>query len=611
MKVAFLDDDLICPELKQCDDSVSRILNDDTSPEFSITLKYIRDKHPDIASDDIDSVLAFMNSTFFFENVIKNHTYHERFSETFRAQLVESIELIEGKQKYFQPFLSFFNDHNRFEVTKMTRRPINNSELSDYDVIIMDIMMNDHFDNDFSGLAEYLGGIYAAGGCSALFLISSRPELDDEKELLRKEAKISSLNFYILKKSVDLVSPSAPIRIELAYEQMLKAKSAGKMLREFSLDFERAISEATENTLKNLWCLDFPYLQQMYMCTQNENVPYSEHLLSTLSYKLLESLEKNITLNTSFCNLKNTLCSSHEKYIGFSNESEISMHNMEAAVHFTGSSVDNIKFEHAFAKDDDIVHALPFGLIVVKPSPNGLIMHDGAQVLINCTQQCDLSRNIIKQGLNLLFVEATLAKSPNGNYCLPLPTYLDGIKNRWWLIVDDKKVHAKSFYEFVRQFSCMGFKPVVQARASVVRQIREHLLHSISRTEENVKTGHNNLFYVDLISKADSQRFAVGGNAQMVLLYEFPSASKGKKTFHLLDQSHVDVVNWVFDKIPNLHERLKVSELESILKNDLPRIDNKIEHKNITFAIKGKDSQKMNDSFVNGKCPHAIVFTMA
>lgn len=612
MKVAFLDDDLILPDLLQCDESVNKALNDETSPEFDITLEYIREHHTDIDSSDIDSVLDFVNSTDFFEKVLKDDSYHKLFGEefeSFRGGLVESIERIENKQKSLQPFLSFFNDSERFHINRMTSRPVNNNDLFGYDIIIMDIMMNDHFDNNFPGLAKYLGGIYDVGGCSALFLISSRPELDDEKELLRKEAKVSSLNFSILKKNTDLVSPSARIRIELAYEQMLKAKEAGKILRDFSLDFEQAICKAAENTLKNLWCLDFPYLQQMYMCAKNENVPYAEHLLSTLSYNLLENLEKNVTLNTSFGGLINTLCSSDEKYSSFSGESELAMHNMEAAVHFTGSSVDNIKFEHVFASDDEIVHTLPFGLIVVKPSANMPIMHDGAQTFINCTQQCDLSRNIIKQGVNLLFVEARLAKSPDNNkYSLPLPTYLDGDKNRWWLIIDDKKIHAKSCYDFLRQFSCVGFKPIVQARASVVRQIRDHLLHSISRTEENVKTGHNNLFYVDLISKGNSQRFTVGENTQTVLLYEFPG--KSNKTFHLLDQSHVDVINWIFDQIPNLQERLSVSELESILKNDLPKIDKRVEHSNIAFAIRGNNSKIKDDTLINGKCLHAVVFTM-
>ena len=617
IKVVILDDDLKLPTLSWSDGDLTKILNDDTSPEFELTKKFL-EKNEITETGDLDELLRFINSSEFIEQVVQREDYKNLFEEGFKYDLLALLEKIEEKFALFQPFFKVFGDETKFTLEKRTKRPNNPNELAGYEVIIMDIMMDDHLDNDFSQLATYLGEIHHSGNSPAIFLISSRDELEDEKRMFRKEAKISSLSFWIMRKSAELMLPSAEVKIRLAFEQMQKCKPASEALAGLTKQFEEAIVESADLALKTLWSLDYPYLQQMHACAERENVPFSEHLLSACSSILLTKLESNQPLMESINALEGNLSGHKEKYCSFSKEAEIAMHDMEAALHFTGKPVDDLRFSPVSLnmKEDIgrlVVRTLPFGLVLLKPPVtigSSSLFREGAEALINCTQQCDLSRNIIEPGTNLVFVQALLVKSPVGNgYCIPLPTSADN-GSRWWLAIDEKKIHAKSFYEFLRQFDCMEFVAISQARDSVVRQIRERLFQNMSRTEEAVKAGHNNMFYVDLItlqgSESERRRFMVNDEVKQVLLYEFPNDKN--KTFHLLDQDHVEVINWLIDSSEHLKGQLSSERLEAILKDGLPRMEKKVAISAINFAIKESPNYDIQNKLVNQQTPVAVVF---
>jgi hypothetical protein len=151
-----------------------------------------------------------------------------------------------------------------------------------------------------------------------------------------------------------------------------------------------------------------------------------------------------------------------------------------------------------------------------------------------------LSQNIIKCEINLIFVQGTVEVSPiKDRFCVTIPASLSGDKKRWWIAIDEKRLVTKSFYESIRYMNYQRYKSVSIARDDVVRQIREHAFQSMSRTEESVKAGHNNLFKVELVNHEEEE---IRAFTSSVCLYVFPKGTKSK-TYHLLNQEYVEVIN--------------------------------------------------------------------
>ncbi|HGF7231872.1 TPA: hypothetical protein AB5E19_003560, partial [Vibrio cholerae] len=304
---------------------------------------------------------------------------------------------VKSRTKAFQPFLECFSDQQKFTVEKRNERPINASELENFDIIIMDMLMGDVYDDDPQRFAHYLGELFSEEKTPGIFLISSRDELEGLKKTFRKEAKISSLSFSILNKEKDLNSPSALTQIQLAYSQMCEVGNASLAIRGLSKALEAAISESTNTLLEQLWSLDYPYIHQMYACTANENVPFRDHLLSVLTNKLKFSLESNHELSVKVGNLENNLKANDEKHCSYSKESPIAMHDFEASSYFSGARLSLERLSSSLLGEisdnpEEIPYRVPFGLLLAKANSvddyKKIVFEDGADVLINCTQQC-------------------------------------------------------------------------------------------------------------------------------------------------------------------------------------------------------------------------------
>lgn len=621
-KIIILDDDILPKFADFPDDEFFKIISDEDSQEFVATSDYLKENNLiDLGTSDIEDIIEFIQSSNFIEDVLCCADYQKIFKDDSGKLLHQLILRVEKHNKVFLPFITCFNNKEKFIVEKKNVRPTNSRELLGYDIVIMDLFMGDDFDNDFEGLAKYIGELYDKDNNPGVFLISSRDELEEQKKLFRKEAKISSLNFSILNKGTDLNSDTSLTQVQLAYAQMCRAEIESRVIRELSLSLEEAIASSTNILLEKLWTLDYPYLHQMYSCTTTENIPFTEYLLSILASKLQFNLESHEELKLKINNLEKQLEKNTEKHCSFSKESPNAMHDFEASTYFLGNSIDDIKFDHdtinyLSINNDKIPYKVPFGLLLLKKydcnSSDSFI--EGNEVLLNCTQQCDLSRNMIKQEINLIFIQGFLSKSPsNKHYSIPLPTELDKEKRRWWVNIDEKKIVAKPFYEFLRYFACRGYNPVAIARGSVVRQIRAHAFHNMSRTEAAVKAGHNNLFTVKLVTynKVKNQIFEyqdTSDQAKPVLLYGFPDGSNDK-TYHLLDQEHVEVINWIFSKSELVKEKLSQEDLENVMRNQLPKLNKKAQEKfGVKFSV--TTSQEDTNSIVSDQYPVAIQFTM-
>lgn len=595
MKRVIIMDDDIYPKISDLDScQFFTELKDEDSKEFCITKKYLEDKNIITTTSGVDEAIGYICSEKFLSDTIQDCGYISLFTGLSKDKLNKAILIVKHHLSVFSPFIECFSSQDSFILEKRKDRPVNARDLMGYDVIIMDLMMGDDFDNDFMKLARYLGEIFTEDNHPGIFLISSRDELEEQKKLFRKEVKISSLNFYILNKTNDLKNRSSLTQIKLAYSQMCQANNASKSIRELSLTLEETMDEAKNALSEQLWTLDYPYLDQMHACTSLENASFSEHFLSILITKLQFNLEANDKLQSSINNLEYQLKETNEKYCSFSKESPNAMHDFEASTYFKGNSLNTSSINYSILNkvkinNNLINHEIPFGLLLIKSKSDSHHFYDGAVVLLNCTQQCDLSRNIIRKGINPVFIEGVLSNKPLGNYPMPLPTNLTPSKKRFWINIDENKIIAKPFYELCRYLILNEFKPLIIARDSVVRQIRALSFQNMSRNEAAVKAGHNDLFSLKLYEYSDGGNIVIdykgnGSDNKSILLYEYPNDTKNK-TYHLLDQESVNIIDWLFDSSNNLKCLMKLEELESILKERLPKINKKYEEKNIIFSI--------------------------
>ncbi|MEI8596404.1 hypothetical protein [Photobacterium sp. Hal280] len=189
-KVIILDDDVFPKYSDVSDCDFYKRISDEDSKEFLATVEYLERKkieHLDV--HDYEAIIDFIQSTKFIEIALCDDDYLRLFKDESQESLQQLICQIEQTSIVFRPFFKCFSDEKQFLVERKNRRPLNSNELIGYDVVIMDLMMNDDYDNNFPGLANYLGELYKDGNHPGIFLISSRDELEEQKKCFVKRRK--------------------------------------------------------------------------------------------------------------------------------------------------------------------------------------------------------------------------------------------------------------------------------------------------------------------------------------------------------------------------------------------------------------------------------------
>ena len=655
VSVVIIDDDIIeRPKINSFQGKeaiLSGSLTDTGSHVFTVTSDYLFNRGFINDQDNRDEIFSYIESSEFVESVITNSEYQSIFIApfagldedqtqeltTFNTELASYIELFDKKDEIFQPFFNAFSS-DEFVLTKRNKRPTNNNELSTYDVIIMDIMMDDDL-SSMDKLAPYLGGIGDNEKRPIIFLISSRDELNDEKSAYRALAKSSSLGFSIINKAV-LLEEHAQETIQLQYEQMLSGKDAAKVFNEFVVQFETANTSSTSRIEEELWNMDFSYLQQIYANTSLENYPFEHHILGMLGSRNLFHLESSSELYEALGSLKNNIKNEVNKFQSFSSYSAIAVHDLESSVHFFGSTfveenfnkiILNIQYDEAIAINelfdkqleaeeneketlvneaqrsqklaDDVGHFIPYGAVLIKGD-----VTNSKNVLIHCTQLCDLSRNIKREGINLVYVEAQITNTPNPKpeiMSFPLPTNItNGIRS--WLEVYPKRIVAKSIIDSLTFLDKNDYSHFSFLRFDIVRQIRNEIFQSLSRKETAIRTGHNSVKTRVLIKTINPNNTQLKidknfNNGCDVTLYQFG------KTYHLLEQSHLDVIFWALNE-EKISSNFSPSELDNVFKNNLPNKGPKgVVIKKVKFIVcKEEDLERIK--LDENQCPTALMF---
>ncbi|MCA5476839.1 hypothetical protein K1S81_23925 [Klebsiella pneumoniae] len=228
------------------------------------------------------------------------------------------------------------------------------------------------------------------------------------------------------------------------------------------------------------------------------------------------------------------------------------------------SAVDRETSENNASMDINISDVLPFG---------SLLVNGENSVLIHCTQQCDLSRNIKRDDINLIFINASIVterkKIPQSTTysIIPLPSTI--FDKNSLLCINHKKILAIPAGDALKYLSDKQYVNKAILREGAVRQYREKMFDEMSRIETPISSGNflNVSLKIDRFN-SDSIEFKNEDNENRVVLNEFVYDSKS--TYHLIEQRNVEVIWWLKSHLDLDTLGLNIYELETILKDRLP-----------------------------------------
>lgn len=557
---AIIDDELKFPPLS---DEILRVFSDETSPEYEKLSEFLLNSK---RIDNENAISDFIFSNDFIKDFLLTEVFIEFFEADFKTSLLAYKDnYIKSMEKF--ELISKVLQENGFKVKYFHQRPNENSDLERFQVIFMDFYMGDDNDN-VENLSNYLGGIK---GEPLIFLISSRTELNDLKIKFRKEAKISSLAFAIYSKDI-LSQDNAEIKINLILRQMIESVREASSFKQLILAFEKAHLCSLDKVKDCFWNLDYSFIQKLKSRTDNENNSFPEHLLSLLSHYNNYHLENNEDLCSSINELESVL-NEPNKLACFSTDSEILSHDLDSSLFLTGRKPKVTTFETSETSetnvkqdstDINIADILPFGSLLVNRDNNALI---------HCTQQCDLSRNIKRDDINLIFINALIVNGRNNtpqgsNYSIiPLPSTT--FDKSSLLCINHKKILAIPAEEALKYLSEKQYINKAILREGAVRQYREKMFDEMSRIETPISSG--NFLNVSLkLEQANSHpiEFSNEVGENRVVLNEF--ITNGKSTYHLIEQRNIEVIWWLKSNLNLDSIGLSIYELESILKDKLP-----------------------------------------
>lgn len=570
-KAIIIDDDL---QFK-INGSLLELFSDETSPDFEIIDNFVAEKTGKKQTED--EILHFINSSEFVDEYVLNPEFIEKFEGESKL-ILEAFHSDISKQKEKFSLIENTLIKNNYQVDKCYIRPKDSSDLNEYEVIFMDFYMGDGLD-DVDSLAEYFNKIENE---PLLFLISSRPELNDVKSKFRERAKISSLSFSILHKEV-FNDESSGLKIDLTLNQMVNSREEAKNLKSFIDSLELAHVDAFTKVKTILWNLDYSFLQKLKSMTDNESSSFSEQLYTLINNNITYHLENTEKLNDSIQALESNL-KKNNKLACFSNSSEIYAHELESTLFIKGilPTVKKIKKSDINWEHDNFSEVIPYGVIILDKTNNNVMVH--------CTQQCDLSRNVLKDKLNLLFLCGELVndESKKGDNSIPIPHNIKSSVS--WINISDKNLLSIPHDVCIKMLDSIDHECLAILRDDVVRQYRSHVLSNISRIEKPVSSG--DFLKVSLSIDRRGQETLIFKDGIDILLNEF--STNKKQTYHLIEQRHIDVIHWIMTST-NLSEfGIDHHKLEKILKEELPSFGKSSNYAKDKFIIELNKDKKQS-----------------
>ncbi|VVE48398.1 hypothetical protein [Pandoraea commovens] len=263
--------------------------------------------------------------------------------------------------------------------------------------VFLDLFLEQGDASPVAAIQDYLRQLAINAGDAVLpplVLMSSHPELEQNKLRFSEQARISAAGLMVLPKEKLMKLEFREFGLTLAFKQLDRQKHVAHALRQFMASWLQALETAKENTARTLWNLDASAMQQIHLASISDDDPYDEHLNEFLSRELLFHVESQPQIATSVNELDRQF---RAQLVDGKIENRLISPLVDVkttrafASHFTWfGSVLPASFMgeegSGIGAAGSISRLLPFGSVLAQEP-----MSDGSRCLVHITQQCDLN----------------------------------------------------------------------------------------------------------------------------------------------------------------------------------------------------------------------------
>lgn len=601
-KVVLIDDELKSLSYKDMSDIITDTLSDETCEEFEMILNFAQEVVPKLKEMHINEKKQYMETNEFIKNVLLHKDIRQHVSEKFYDEFINIKEQRELSERSINIIKDTFKNTDKFSLELLDTRP-DSVVLVDYDLIIMDMMMDDNLGAE--DVARYLGEVIKnhddKKNQPLIMLISHRIELENYRLMFRRVAQVSSAGFAILGKR-DVISPQmGKFGMNILWEQMLEQRDISRQTRNLCISWKKSFQETWDTFEEDLWNLDSASLQQIHFNTNIENDPFDEHIHELIGKHYISLIEKSPLVQSSIESLSESIYKSYvDKNVRYcqhySGKDIMAMQSILSNQYLSGLKPSKYinKTPLRSITGKDINRMLPLGLILSKKAT---FPYNG-DVLIHLTQQCDLSRqDIFERGTSLLFITAKMsniredikANEPRKRISL----YIEN--SEWYLYINLNSLLSRPAQDYIKYLKENKYKPHLRLRGETAREIRNDVFSHSSRNA--------------IIKETTSSKFMGKILLRAVINKDikndiFVSSKSGKSEieitsfndhYTIIGAEHIELVLWVKHQLDFHAVKFdKTKELSDFLRSCLkPNVTKKIE--NIDFKlIKGNDLNSLN-----------------
>lgn len=264
--------------------------------------------------------------------------------------------------------------------------------------VFLDLFLEQGAASPVATVQEYLRQLATDAGDAILpplVLMSSHPELEQNKLRFSEHAQISAAGLMVLPKAALMEPEFCASGLTLAFKQLERQTHVAHALRRFMFSWLQALETAKQNTARTLWNLDASAMQQIHLASISDHDPYDEHLNEFLSREHLFHVESQTKVAESMAELDKQFRTQLTVDGQIENRLMSPLADVKTArafvSHFTWFGSVLPETFVADAGDDDgaaarISRLLPFGSVLVQEH-----VADGSRCLVHITQQCDLN----------------------------------------------------------------------------------------------------------------------------------------------------------------------------------------------------------------------------
>lgn len=345
---------------------------------------------------DIDAAATYLTS----EGAVADVLLSPQFAQTAQPRLQALLQPFFARAQWVAELKQVFEGafpEPEFDLQFIPAPRPTTTRVTQCAAVFLDLFLEQGAASPVTAVQGYLRQLATEAGDAMLpplVLMSSHPELEQNKLCFSEQARISAAGLMVLPKATLMEPEFREPGLTLAFKQLDRQKHVAHALRRFMASWLQALETAKENTARTLWNLDASAMQQIHLASISDDDPYDEHLNEFLSRELLFHVESQPQVAASVAELDRQF---RAQLVDGKIENRlisplVDVKTARAFVsHFTwfGSALP----ESFLGEEGDetgaaggISRLLPFGSVLVQEP-----MGDGSRCLVHITQQCDLN----------------------------------------------------------------------------------------------------------------------------------------------------------------------------------------------------------------------------